>query len=111
MGTPRDVVAGGRVYSVVDDIAVVHRLAFRVQLTDAASNKALTAPVRAQPLDSWAFALVQPGAKCLVAVAADPATVRITFRAPGYTDKTVELTVPAAAPTTETVIGLDPLPA
>jgi hypothetical protein len=111
MGTPREVVAGGRVYTVVDDIAIEHRLAFRGRVVDAVPALAIAVPVHVQPLHPLAFAVVRPGPRYLVAVGANPPpVVRIRFSAAGYADKTVALTVPPAGTVTAVKVQLSPLP-
>ena len=107
MGTPREVVAGGRVYTVVDDLAVEHRLAVRGVVKDAGTNLPLAVPARVRPLHPRAFAVVRPGAEYLAAVAADPpAVIRLAFGAPGYRDKTVAVPVPAAGAVTTLDVSL-----
>jgi hypothetical protein len=97
------------VYTVVDDIAIKHRLAFRGRVVDAVT--ALAVPVHVQPLHPLAFAVVRPGARYLMAVGANPPpAVRVKFSAAGYADKTVALTVPPPGTVTAVKVELTPLP-
>jgi hypothetical protein len=111
VGTPREVVAGGRVYTVVDDIAIEHRLAFSGRVVDAVTALAIAVPVHVRPRHPLAFAVVRPGGRYLVAVGAKtPTTVPVTFSAAGYEDKTLALTVPPPGTVTAVNVELTPLP-
>jgi hypothetical protein len=112
VGTPHDVVAGGRVYTVVDDLSIQHRLVFRGQLRDQSTTLAISGPVRVRPLHPSGFAVVGADAEYLVAVDTHPpAVLRIRLDAPGYESKTVALAVPAAGSVTVVNLSLKPRPA
>lgn len=109
MGTPRDVTADGRVYSVVDDLTVEHRLAVRGRVTDAATALPLGGRVSVRSLHPQAYATVRPGAEYLVAVGGKPPTVvRVRFTAARYASRTVVLTVPTAGTITTVPVQLKP---
>lgn len=98
MGARRDVTAGGRVYTVTDDLAVEHRVAARGRAVGPAGE----APpgLRVRPLHPRAFARELPGGEYLLAVELGavgglPAPVRVEVTAPGYAPRVVGVWVSA----------------